>query len=52
VVSSGRVIYLLSCRWHGFIAPSSVNGRDFPIGFHPFLAVVTTLSLAGLSSNG
>jgi hypothetical protein len=31
----------------------SANGRGLPIGvFHPFLAIVPTLSRAGLSSNG
>jgi hypothetical protein len=51
-VSSGRVIPLGLCRCHWLGTLSSVNGRGFPYGFHPFLAFVTTLSLAGLSSNG
>jgi Protein of unknown function (DUF 659) len=32
-VSSGSDIPLGSCRWHGLITLSSVNGRGFPIGF-------------------
>jgi hypothetical protein len=52
-VSSGRFIPLGLFRWHWLITPSSASGRGFSYRvFRPFLALVTTLSLAGPSSNG
>jgi hypothetical protein len=52
-VSSGSETPLGSFRWQRGITPSSVNDRGFPTWvFYPFLALVPTLSMAGLSSNG